>query len=301
MITSAGWAESSAEGFGLRAGTALSLVQYGYLNMSEAIITETLARLRGLHGPDLERIRIERAVAGIVFSGVKLSDGHGGMAGTPRPDSHPSPEDRQKPPPGALNGVPVLSLLEPFPQDPFRRSLAVAALNALSVPWMESGRHRIVYDRDALDMTDIRPGMSVTIVGAFHSYIDRLKSVEGLSLRVLELRKSAMREEDMPFYASPEKAQDIIPESDALIITGLAVANMTLEGLLRLAQPKASVVVVGPSGSMLPDALFRRNVSVVGGSIITDPDAALELLSQGAYARHLYGRCARRINLLKND
>jgi uncharacterized protein (DUF4213/DUF364 family) len=77
----------------------------------------------------------------------------------------------------------------------------------------------------------------------------------------------------------------------------MTVVNGTLEGLLALAAPEASVIVVGPSGSLLPDALFSRGVRWAGGCALTDPDAALELLAQGARARHLYGTCARRINL----
>ncbi|MBI5243141.1 MAG: DUF364 domain-containing protein [Elusimicrobia bacterium] len=265
--------------------------------MTESILAETLDQLKSLHGEALSRLRIERAVVGVVFSGVKLSDGRGAMAGTPRSETHHPHKDREKPPPGALKGLSVLSLLEPLPEDPFLLSLAVAALGALSAPWLESDKYRAVYDKDALDLIAIRPGMAVTIVGAFHSYIERLRKVEGLRLKVLELRESAMHEEDLPFYVPAERAQEIVPGSDALIVTGLTIANRTLEDLLRLARPGAEVAVVGPSGSIVPDALFRRNVRMASGCVLSDPDLALDLLSQGACARHLYGRCGRKLNL----
>jgi uncharacterized protein (DUF4213/DUF364 family) len=262
-----------------------------------SLLAETLDRLRGLHGPALAGLRIERAVVGVVFSGVKLSDGRGGMAGTPRREGGPSGREASARPPGALIGLPVLSLLEPWPEEPFRRSLAVAAVNALSAPWLEDGRYRVVYDRDALDLLELRPGMSVVMVGAFSSYIDRLGAVPGLRLKVLELREEALRPADMPLFVPASRAAEVVPACDALIITGLTAVNGTLEGLLSLAAPKAEVIVVGPSGSMLPDALFARGVRWAGGCALTDADAALELLAQGAGARNLYGACARRINL----
>jgi uncharacterized protein (DUF4213/DUF364 family) len=265
--------------------------------MGASLLAETLGRLRGLHGPALAGLRIERAVVGVVFSGVKLSDGRGGLAGSPRPEDQLYGKDAATQPPGALAGLPVLSLLEPWPEEPFRRALAVAALNALSASWLEGGAYRVVYDRDALDLLELRPGMSVALVGAFSSYIDRLRSVPGLRLKVLELRESALREQDKPLYVPASRAAEVVPACDALVITGMTLVNGTLEGLLRLAAPTASVIVVGPSGSMLPDALFARGVRWAGGCVLTNPDAALELLAQGGRARHLYGNCARRINL----
>jgi uncharacterized protein (DUF4213/DUF364 family) len=265
--------------------------------MGAGLLAETVERLRGLHGPSLAGLRIERAVVGVVFSGVKLSDGRGGLAGTPRREGRFSGHEASLQPPGALAGLPVLSLLEPWPEDPFRRTLAVAALNALSAPWLESGRYRVVYDRDALDLLGLRPDMSVVMVGAFSSYIDRLKSVPGLHLKVLELREDALRAEDASLYVPASLSAEIVPDCDALIITGLTVVNGTLEHLLSLAALKTEVIVVGPSGSMLPDALFSRGVRWAGGCVLKDPDTAMELLAQGAGARHLYGTCARRINL----
>ncbi|MCX5787866.1 MAG: DUF4213 domain-containing protein, partial [Elusimicrobia bacterium] len=138
-----------------------------------ALLAETIDKLRALHGPAWERLSIARAVVGVVFSGVKLSDGRGGLAGTPRADCCSLAKDKPATPPGALQGLPIRSLLEPWPEDPYRRTLAVAALNALSAPWLEGGRYRVVYDKDALDLLELRPGMNVGLVGAFPSYITR--------------------------------------------------------------------------------------------------------------------------------
>ncbi|MFA5137696.1 MAG: DUF364 domain-containing protein [Elusimicrobiota bacterium] len=260
------------------------------------ILSETLSLLRELHGPSLERIRVSDAVVGIHFSAIKLSDGSGGMAGTPRPEDGPLPR-RKCEVPGELKGEPVLALLEPFVEEVFQRSLAVAAMNALSSPWLDHKRYRVVYDKDALDLVPLHAGMTVTLVGAFPSYIERLKSADGIRLRVLELRESAFHEEDKAYYVPAKEARAVIPDSDVLLITGLTLANETLDEFLGFLRPGTFAVVVGPSGSILPDALFRRDVSMASGCVLTDPDAALKLLSQGACARHLYGRCARKVNL----
>jgi uncharacterized protein (DUF4213/DUF364 family) len=86
-----------------------------------------------------------------------------------------------------------------------------------------------------------------------------------------------------------------------VIITGASIANGTLAGLLGLVRPDARLVVTGPTSSFLPDALFRRNVSVVGASIVTDADLALDMLSEGAGAHQLFGVCLRKINFLRDN
>ncbi|MBI5239045.1 MAG: DUF364 domain-containing protein [Elusimicrobia bacterium] len=263
--------------------------------MGDGLLAETVAALRRLHGASWERLRVERAVVGVVFSGVKLSDGSGGLAGTPRPEGRWLQEAPQ--PPGALAGLPAAGLLEPWPEDPYRRALAVAALNALSAPWLRPERYRVVADRDALALLELKAGMSVALVGAFSSYIDRLKAVSGLRLKVLELRAEALRDADRGLFVPAFRAAEVLPGCDAVLITGMTVVNETLEGLLALAAPKAQVILVGPSGSLLPDELFARGVRWASGCVVCDPDAALDLLSQGARARHLYGACARRVNL----
>ncbi|OGS28244.1 MAG: hypothetical protein A3J82_06060 [Elusimicrobia bacterium RIFOXYA2_FULL_69_6] len=85
--------------------------------------------------------------------------------------------------------------------------------------------------------------------------------------------------------------------SDVIIITGAAITNDTVDGLLRHIPAGARTAIVGPTGSFLPDAFFKKGVSMVSGAQIYNADKALDLLSQGGRAHHLYGTCARKINL----
>jgi len=52
------------------------------------ILDETIRILRDLYGNRLMDLRIEKTVLGIFFSGVKLSDGSGGVAYTPKAELH---------------------------------------------------------------------------------------------------------------------------------------------------------------------------------------------------------------------
>ena len=91
-----------------------------------------------------------------------------------------------------------------------------------------------------------------------------------------------------------EKAPEVIPDADLLIITGVTILNDTLSDILELASPDAEILVTGPTVSMLPDPLFEHGVTVIGGVKVTDPDKALKLIAEGGSGYHLFGSCAER-------
>jgi uncharacterized protein (DUF4213/DUF364 family) len=147
------------------------------------VLDETLEILRALYGKELDITRIEKIVFGIFFTGVKLSDGSGGVAYTPTTDLH------------SATCCPSMAAERPAP---------------------------------------------------------------------------------------------------------VLLKGMTVEDLLRLTGPGANVLVTGPTASILPEALFARNANIVSGVEVTDPDLTIDLLSEGVGAYHLFNRCVRKINILKN-
>lgn len=48
---------------------------------------------------------------------------------------------------------------------------------------------------------------------------------------------------------------------------------------------------------MVPDAFFRRGCNILGGVEITDPDAFLDVRSEGGSGYHFFGKSARKIVL----
>ena len=68
---------------------------------------------------------------------------------------------------------------------------------------------------------------------------------------------------------------------------------------MALCQPKARVVLVGPTVGLLPDAFLRRGVDVLGGVRVTAPDAFLDVLMEGGAAYHFFGRSAEKVVLMR--
>jgi uncharacterized protein (DUF4213/DUF364 family) len=269
--------------------------------VQDAILRETTHRLRGLLGAEMEEITVERVVLGLFFSGVKLSNGHGGICFTPIksiPEAVCCPSSaRAMPDSGRMKGENVTSFLDNMlAGNPLRKTIGIAALNALSSAYWagkpEVG-YRIRTDVDVLDNIDLPDDAYVAVVGALIPFVKVLKK-RGRPFSILELDPRTLKEDEMPFFVPPEKAAEKIPQADLLVITGTTLINDTLAGILQLKKPGARVIVVGPTASMLPDAFFERGVTVLGGIMVTDPDRVLDLIAEGGSGYHFFGKGAER-------
>ena len=268
------------------------------------VLDETLAILKTLYGKELDITRIEKIVFGIFFTGVKLSDGSGGVAYTPTADMHSATccptMAAERPAPVLLKGMTVSNALSQARESALGNVVQLVIMNALSSRFITSDRYNIMYDTDSIDLIDLKRAGRIGMVGAFIPFLKVLKSIPGINLTVVEQKKETLKTDEMRFYAPAEQAKQVIPYCDTVIITGASIANNTIEDLLSLTRPGANVLVTGPTASILPDALFARNVNIVSGVTVTDPDLTIDLLSEGVGAYHLFNRCVRKINILKN-
>src|SRR5271166_1458018 len=101
------------------------------------ILRETIAAIPEILGADLEGIAVERAVVGLFFTGVKLSNGVAGACATPIgriSEAFCCPAATNAGPlPGKLRGCDALDLAqEALGEDGIRRALGIAAMNALA-------------------------------------------------------------------------------------------------------------------------------------------------------------------------
>src|SRR5260370_10996647 len=101
------------------------------------ILRENLAAISEILGPELDRLTVERAVIGLFFTGVKLSNGIAGACATPIktiPEAVCCPTSAMAMPfPGKLRGRPALDLPTEALADPgIRPPLPPAPTHALA-------------------------------------------------------------------------------------------------------------------------------------------------------------------------
>jgi uncharacterized protein (DUF4213/DUF364 family) len=80
-------------------------------------------------------------------------------------------------------------------------------------------------------------------------------------------------------------AAELIPQAEVVAITGSALINHTLEGLLALCPPGALVMVLGPNtplSSVLFDYAACAGATMLSGARGVDENAVLQTVGQGA-------------------
>ena len=271
------------------------------------ILEETADLVKEKTGNAFDHLTIEKAVIGLFFSGVKLSNGSGGLCYTPiksipKAVCCPSSAGRIFNP-EHLNGMPVKEVLIGLSSDePVKTAVAIATLNALSAACWENGvigDYVITKNMDAQDAVRMPVEKSVAVVGAFIPTLQALKA-RGGTWWVIEQEPETLTEDEMPHYVPAKDSAGIINRADVLIITGVTLINHTLEGILAASKKGATIAIMGPTASSLPEPLFKRGVGIVGGVMVTQPDRLLDILSTGGSGYHFLDRYAERMVLIKN-
>lgn len=272
----------------------------------KGILSETIAAVTDILGRELDEIAVERAVAGLHFSGVKLSTGHAGACATPHlaDEAMCCPVSTGRAAYRPLRGRPAAELMAgAVGPDGISRALGIATLNALAELCWQRRPHPQAELRpgvDAFDASAIAAGEQVVIVGAFIPFLKELKRRQQPYL-VLEQNPAVLKPEEMPFYRPAETAREVVPRADVLLITGSTLINNTLEDLLAWARPETRVTVVGPSVTMLPGPFLDRGADILGGVRIVAPDDFLDAIAEGAGAPQFLGRFAEKIVLARRQ
>jgi uncharacterized protein (DUF4213/DUF364 family) len=166
---------------------------------------------------------------------------------------------------------------------PIEAAIGVAAINALLPPrperWVDVNAEEVIA-RHGIEK-------NVALVGHF-PFVPRLQEAVG-NLWVLEQRPGPG---DLPANVAP----DVIPQADVVAITGTALINHTLEGLLALCRPEALVLVLGPSTPLSP-VLFDYGVHILSGAVVEDAEAVLRAVSQGANFRQVHWQGVRLVTI----
>jgi uncharacterized protein (DUF4213/DUF364 family) len=167
------------------------------------------------------------------------------------------------------------------------RTLGFAAVNALS-------RH--LFDRDGLvppDATDSiggldpQPGEHIGMVGFFPPLVKPVIE-HGARLTVLELRAD-LAGAHPGFTVTLDAAA--LQTCDKVLMTSTVLLNDTLDAVLAHCRNARAVAMIGPGAGCLPEPLFNRGVTALGGTWIADRAGFIAALRSGAP----WGRFARKV------
>lgn len=161
-----------------------------------------------------------------------------------------------------------------YSEQPVLASVGLATINALLAPrpdaWVTMNAEDVIARHGA--------GKRVALVGHF-PFVPRLLQQVG-KLSVVEQRP---RPGDLPAGAAPTA----LANADVVALTSMTIHNHTFPNLMSHCDPRALVILVGPSTPLSP-VLFDEGVAILCGSQVTDIDAVLRVVAQGGNFRQVH-------------
>ncbi|MDR6223869.1 Rossmann-like domain-containing protein [Methanococcoides alaskense] len=238
----------------------------------------------------LDDIYVEDVRVGVVYGGVKITGGYGGIAAT-QPQSGSS-HCTTLPEAGDMSSRPASEVMEMALSDNMLKAVVgVATVNALAT--MICDLHPEKYALSDVDVLDlIKPGDKIGMVGHFSPMIARILKITD-QLTVIE-KKDII---DERIVVVPENnASEVLSGSDVIIITASTLVNGTTDELISMKKNAREVVLLGPSAVMLPQPFYDKGFTAVMGTRINDTDTMLKVVSEAGGTNQLLKKCGEKIS-----
>lgn len=258
------------------------------------ILSALVGELRREFGPVLEKIKVEDVRIGLAYTGVMLSENYGGVACTPLYEFSGCPslgfED-------TIKGRTANKVLElALSRNPLETAIGIAAANALFHMLRNFKPENFsASDIDILDL--IKPEDRVAMVGYFGPLVPKILKITD-KLTVLEKREIRLAEaRTLP----SERAEEVFPVSDVIILSASTLANRTFDELLTLRGGAREVILLGPSAPLYPEPFFKRGITAVMGTRILDPLTMLTIVSEAGGTKKLHQYCGEKVAFRKKS
>jgi uncharacterized protein (DUF4213/DUF364 family) len=242
------------------------------------IVEEAFEKIKTLI-PELDTITVRQVVLGLGYTAVRLSSGHSGLCYTFQNEiAHATRHCQVSDLAGTLAGSSAMELAQKAKSWEISESVVgFATLNALSQIAMERQPENYeVLDGDVLGYLGLTENDVAAMVGYIGPMVGSIRA-KVKKLSILERTPSRRDEGILPDTACDQ----ILPAADAVLITGTAIANGTIDHLLSLTTNAREIAIIGASAGILPQVLFDRGVTVVGGVKVTDPDKMMQVVAEG--------------------
>jgi len=242
-----------------------------------------LPRVRALHLPPMEAVDGYKGE----FCALELTDGSVGLSyvllGDTLEELHNGTAGLD------LLGADALEVARRFVSDKgAAKTIGFAAANAITRCLFDRSGFRPGMSSDSIGQMNPQPGESIGMIGLFRPLLARVLA-SGARLIVVELKANLVGEHDG--YRVTLDAEELAACSK-VISTSTLLLNDTLDRMLASCRNASWFAVIGPSAGCLPDALFARGVTLVGGSWITDREGFIAALTSGKPLSDFANKCA---------
>lgn len=154
------------------------------------------------------------------------------------------------------------------------RTLGMAALNALSQYRIDLSEAK---EGDVVEILDPSIGR-VAVIGNMPPVVEGLKGM-GFEVMVFERNPKLWDRETL----SDALEYWLLPRADAVIASGSAILNGSLDMLLERSKRAKIFVLTGPTAQLLPEFLRGEGVTHLASMMVVDIESALVKLKLGSF------------------
>jgi uncharacterized protein (DUF4213/DUF364 family) len=248
---------------------------------------------------DLKSLRINKISKGYYFTGTMLADGSCGLCYSLFNQDPISAcvYLRESKSFESLDLSKILGFARNSERD-LERIIGLSCLNAISQHLLkrESHRYHILFKTDPIDHITFNKADKVVMIGNIRGFLPKLQALAE-DVAVIDDR---VQHSELPSFKRLEETQAQLKDATIVFITGSAIANNTLEPVLKWSENAREIAVVGPSAGMIPDPLFTRGVTILSGMQIMEPKAVLQTIEGGKGTPYFKQYC-NKYNILRKN
>lgn len=155
-------------------------------------------------------------------------------------------------------------------KDLLKAAVGLSVINALL-----NDRSRETETGNIVKAIEIRKGETFGMVGDFKPILSFVrKQTENIYVfeRIPQEKDGLYSDKDIPRH---------LPDCNVVLITGTSIINNTIDDVLSFCSKAREVFIVGPSTPLHPESFMGHNVSILAGTVVTDPEKMLRIISQG--------------------
>ncbi len=157
------------------------------------------------------------------------------------------------------------------------KTLGFAAANALTRCLFDRAGFAPSASSDSIGQMAPESGDHVGMIGLFRPLLGRVLA-SGARLTVIELNPELAGAQDGYVVTLDTEA---LADCDKVVSTSTLLLNDTLDRMLACCRQARWFAMVGPGAGCLPDALFARGVTLLGGNWIIDGPGFVDALKRG--------------------
>jgi uncharacterized protein (DUF4213/DUF364 family) len=167
------------------------------------------------------------------------------------------------------------------------RIVGFAAANALTCCLYDRAGYVATASSDSIGEMAPVPSDHIGMIGLFRPLIKRIVA-SGARLTVIELNDRLAGAQD-GYVVTLDRQQ--LAACNKVISTSTLLLNDTLDDMLGACRAARWFALLGPSAGCLPDALFARGVTLVGGTWVLDGAGFIDALKRGAATSRFSHKC----------